>query len=73
VRITAQPATGLAQSAEGKQMAARNHIGFIVEPETSVFLQHPVGGFEVATVAHHLRQPDILDLRDIDRRIPGGE
>src|SRR5664279_3473894 len=51
--------------------AARNHVGFIVEPEAAVLLQHPVGSFEVPAVADHLRQPDILDLRDIDGGIPG--
>ena len=38
-----------------------------------MLLQHPVGGFEVAAVANDLRQPDVLDLRDIDRGVPGGE
>ena len=38
-----------------------------------MLLQHPVGGFEITAVAHHLRQPDVLDLRDIDRGIPGRE
>src|SRR5258707_4916632 len=53
--------------------AARDHIGFIVEPEAAMLLQHGVGGLEIASVADHLRQPDILDLRDIDRGIPGRE
>src|SRR5258708_3605093 len=53
--------------------AARDHIGFIVEPEAAMLLQHGVGGLEIASVADHLRQPDILDLRDIARGIPGRE
>src|ERR1700690_70676 len=53
--------------------AVRDHIGFIVEPQAAVLFQHPVGGFEIAAITNDFRQPDIFDLRDVDRGIPGSE
>ena len=47
-----------ASSSSRRRAAARNHIGLVVEPEAAMLLQHPVGGLEIAAVAHHFRQPD---------------
>src|SRR5215470_6636550 len=52
---------------------ARDHKGFIVEPEPAVLLQHFARRIEIAAVGHDLAQPVILDLRDVDRGIPGCE
>ena len=38
-----------------------------------MLLQHPVGGLQIAAVAHHLGEPVVLDLRDIDRGVSGRE
>jgi hypothetical protein len=35
-----------------------------------MLLEHAVGGFEVAAVADHFRQPVVLDLRHVDRSVP---
>src|SRR5579871_2814143 len=59
--------------ASRRRTAARDHVSLVVEPQAAVLFQHPVGRFEIASVANHFRQPDILDLRDIDRGIPRGE
>src|ERR1700722_3457588 len=53
--------------------SARNHKGFIVEPQASVLPQRPVGGFEIAPVAHRGSKPLVLDLRHIDGCVPGCE
>src|SRR6185437_2369981 len=52
---------------------ARDHIGFVPEPQTAVFLQYFLGRFKVAVVADHLLQPLVFDLRDINGRVPGCE
>src|SRR5687767_4002910 len=49
---------------------AGNDIGFIQEPETTVLLQDLAGGIEVFTLAEHLAEALVVDLRDVDRRIP---
>src|SRR6202171_5334795 len=50
--------------------AAGDNIGFIVEPQAAMLFQHAVGGLEVAAVADRFGQPPVLDLGDVDRRIP---
>ena len=36
-----------------------------------MFLQHAVGGFEIAAVAHRFGQAVVLDLRHVNRGVPG--
>ena len=38
-----------------------------------MLLQHVAGGINVAAVAVDVGQPVVLDLRNVDRRVPGGE
>src|ERR1700722_18243861 len=57
----------------GLSASARNHEGLVVEPQASVLLQRPVGGFEIAPVAPRGAKPLVLDLRDIDGGVPGCE
>src|SRR3984957_15771860 len=57
----------------GLSASARNHEGLVVEPQASVLLQPPVGGFDVTPARHPGRQPLVLDLRDIDGGVPGSE
>ena len=52
---------------------ARDHIELVVEPQRAVFLQHLGGGLRVAGVVGCLGQAVVLDLRDIDRGVPGRE
>src|SRR5262245_31615122 len=52
---------------------ARNYIGFVPEPQPAMLAQHLFGRLEIGTAADCLRQSLILDLRDIDRSIPGGK
>src|SRR5882757_3372406 len=56
-----------------RRAAARDHIGLVVEPEPTMLLQHAVGGFEIAAIADHLGQSVVLDLRHLDRGVPGRE
>src|SRR6187431_377973 len=48
----------------------RDHEGFVVEPEAAALLQDLAGGVEIASVGHHVAQPVVLDLRDVDRGVP---
>ena len=50
--------------------AARDHIGFIVEPQPAMLAQHVAGGVEIAAVADDGGEPVVLDLGHIDRRVP---
>src|SRR6185436_12038090 len=52
---------------------AGNDIGFIQEPEAAVLLQHLARRIEVAAAAQRLAEARVVDLRDVDRRIPCGE
>src|SRR5262245_48147519 len=57
----------------GSLAPARDHIGFVVEPKSAALVQHLAGGVEIAAVRHHVAEPVILDLRHIDRGVPGRE
>src|SRR5690348_14821515 len=52
---------------------ARDHIGFVPEPETAVFLQHFAGRIKIGIRIDYLRQPLILDLGHIDGGVPRRE
>src|SRR5687767_3396035 len=68
------PATSSESRAPGASIAlAGNDIGFIQEPEAAVLLQDLARGIEVFALAQHLAEALVVDLRDIDCRIPGGE
>ena len=60
-------------SASPSLAPARDHVGFVEEPERAVLLQHLARGFEIAAVGGGLRDPVVLDLRHIDRGVPGRE
>src|SRR3954464_5693623 len=51
----------------------RDHIGFIVEPQPAVLAQHLAGRVEIAAVQHHVAEPVVLDLRNVDRGVPRRE
>src|SRR5215831_10417443 len=51
----------------------RDHIGFVVEPEAAALVQHLARGIEIAAVGDDVGEPVVLDLRHIDRRVPGRE
>src|SRR6478736_4799064 len=69
-KLRAKPA-GMAQPA--LFAAVRDDKGFVVEPQSAVLLQHLARRLDVARVALHVRQAVVLDLRHVDRRVPGGE
>src|SRR3989442_3061489 len=48
-------------------------IGLVQEPQGTVLLQHFARGVEILRAAEHLGEPLVLDLRDVDRGVPGGE
>ena len=52
---------------------ARDHVGFIQEPQAAVLLQHFAGGIEIAARAQHLGQALVVDLGDVHGRVPGRE
>src|SRR5215472_5238944 len=52
---------------------ARDHVGFVEEPEPAVLPQDAAGGVKVAAVADHLGEALVLDLRHVDRGVPGRE
>src|SRR5277367_3727576 len=51
----------------------RDHVGFVVEPQSAMLAQRFCGGFETIGASHDWPQPFVLDLRDVDRSVPGGE
>src|SRR6185437_16368043 len=58
----------------GHSVAAPRHDeGLIVEPETPVLLQYLLRRLEVRAALHDRIEPLVLDLIDVDRRVPGGE
>src|SRR5690348_5928632 len=58
----------------GHSVAATRHDeGLIVEPETPVLLQDLLRRLEVRAALDDRIEPLVLDLIDIDRRVPGGE
>ena len=52
---------------------ARDHVRLVIEPERAVLAQHFAGGVQVAAVVDRAGEPRVLDLRDVDRRVPGRE
>src|SRR5205807_691691 len=52
---------------------SRDYIGLVDEPQPAVLLQDFGGGFEIAPVGRGLGHPMVLDLRHVDRGIPGGK
>src|SRR5262249_61937484 len=52
---------------------ARDHVGFVVEPQAAAFVQHLARGIEIAAVGDDVGQPVVLDLRHVYRRVPGRE
>src|SRR5207237_10579161 len=48
-------------------------IGLVQEPEGTVLLQHFARRVKILRLAEHPAQSLVLDLRDIDRRVPGRE
>ncbi len=52
---------------------ARDHEAFVVEPQAAVLLQRFARRLDVAAVAIDVGQAVVLDLGDVDRRVPGGE
>src|SRR5215469_11501953 len=52
---------------------AGNHIRFVPEPEATMLAQYLLGRIEIGAAADDLGQSLVLDLRDIDRGVPGGE
>src|SRR3970282_25241 len=52
---------------------AGNDIGFVQEPEAAVLLKDLARRLEVLRCAQHFAQPLIVDLRHVDRGVPGGE
>src|SRR6202795_1590663 len=49
---------------------ARDDVGFVVEPEPVMLAQNLSGGIEGTAALSHFRQPVVLDLGDIHRRVP---
>src|ERR1019366_4645919 len=49
---------------------ARDDVGFVVKPESVMLAQNLSGGIEVTAALCHFRQPVVLDLGDIHRRVP---
>src|SRR3954454_13780139 len=67
-------APSLAAGGRESSVALAGHgIGFIQDPEAAVLLQDLARGLEVAPLAKHGGEPCIVDLRDIDRRVPRRE
>src|SRR4051795_12795206 len=56
-----------------RRATARDHVGLVIEPQAAIFPDNAIGGFEIAAIANDFGEPDILDLRDIDRSVPGRE
>src|SRR5690606_5454291 len=54
-------------------MFPRHDETFVVEPQTLVFLQHVGGVFQIVSGGDHRLEPLVLDLRDVDRVVPGRE
>src|SRR5580658_473915 len=52
---------------------AGDHVGLVPEPQATILPQDLAGRFEPSPADHRLRQPLVLDLRHINRRVPGGE
>src|SRR5665213_378220 len=51
----------------------RNDERLVVEPEAALLLQYVARRFDVAAVAVHIRQAIVLDLRHVNRGVPGGK
>src|SRR5262245_50436981 len=52
---------------------ARDHVGFVVEPESAVIVQHLLRGLQIASVGNDFGEAIILDLRNVDGRVPRRE
>ncbi len=55
---------------EASLAPARDHVRFVVEPERPMLAQNLARRFQITAVGHNIREPVILDLRHVDRRIP---
>ena len=64
---------GVARPSRQSLAPPRDHVGLVVEPQPAVLAQHLAGGIEIAAVGDHLGQPVVLDLRHVDRGVPGRE
>src|SRR5579871_2402793 len=53
--------------------ATRDAVALVPEPQASVLLQHLARRLEILLVAHHAVQLVVLDLIDVDHRIPRRE
>src|SRR5437762_9653 len=62
----------LACSSESVALAGYD-IGLVQEPEGTMLLQHFARSVEIFRLAEHPAQSLVLDLRHIDRCVPGGE
>jgi len=73
-----EAATGYEQNPHGAQregqvrlvVIPRDDERLIIEVQPAVFVQHFLGGFQVSAVADHFFQALVLDLVDVDRRVP---
>src|SRR5690349_15136288 len=52
---------------------ARDHKRFIPEPEAAIFAQHVLRRLEIGAAADRFGETPVLDLRHIDRGVPGGK
>src|SRR5688572_25030481 len=52
---------------------AGDDIGLVEEPEAAMLLQDFSRSVEVARVAQDFREARVVDLRNVDRRVPGRE
>src|SRR6266705_6314188 len=52
---------------------ARDHVGFVEEPQALVATQYLLRGLEIAAVSHDLAQALVLDLRHVNGCVPRGE
>src|SRR5262245_47817296 len=66
---TGAPAAGAGMSAA----LSRHDVGLVKEPEAAASLKDFAGCIEIPPVRHDLRQALVVDLRHVDRGIPGGE
>src|SRR5258707_2560128 len=74
--ISSEPApisSTMRGSMRGLVALAGDDKGLIQEPEAAVLLQDLARRVEVTRASHRLGEPQIVDLRDVDRGVPRGE
>jgi hypothetical protein len=63
--------TGAGMGFSPSAALARDHVGFIEEPEAAVLLQNLARGIEITACAQLLAQALVVDLRDVHGGVPG--